>query len=302
MATIPPDGLMIPVDGGAPADFRVFDGSWHQEVDVASMLSRKKLFKLLSLFEANRCSVQVPSTWIMLACELPAIERVFQKLGSPVMLRMDFAQLPARKPLGGIPLFTPLAAYEASAALTRLGLCPFFHPHLDRADDLYSVGVVLKQGRDDVLVEVVGQGFDAGDLRLGMTKPHEQIRLNLASDEVTERAIIAADDYAQSRAERLRRIAAFEAYIADVNTNFTFHSNLDAYLASNLPAPRNARVSEKFRPLGRAEIKSVARLSWNILNCVLPKLPHSEEFVASFSLVPNRGWLLWDVFGRWYHR
>lgn len=78
-------------------------------------------------------------------------------------------------------------------------------------DDLYSVSLRPEPGWTEWLLEVVGAGFDASDLKRGDVTPHEQLWVSVASGEprILTRATSSQSAYAASRAVRLRKAAAF---------------------------------------------------------------------------------------------
>jgi hypothetical protein len=217
------------------------------------------------------------------------------------MMRMDYSALPPEKPIGGIPLFSKSAIRGASKRLYELKTIPLFHPHFDRFLDLYSVGLVIK--RDDPLarLEVVGKGFDAGDLRLGFSTPHESAILDLLNGEVRDRSYISNEAYTVQVRERANRIHALRSYTDVVNSRGILVHNLDR-LPVTVATSHDFEIPDKYSPIPRALITELLHIGRRLRLHVIELLPRSQEYVASLSYLPVHGWMLWDIFASWYRR
>jgi hypothetical protein len=268
---------------------------------TADFLRDRRLFKTLSLHEARGADVPVPPTLLLVEPRLDILRAFVDTHDGAVMVRMDYSKLTGPKPLGGIALFTQSARKRVSAYLFARSLSPLFHPNLDRFRDQYSAGILLNTRTTEGRVEIVGPGFDASDLRLGASVPHESLSVDMATASVLGRSIISESSYALERRARILTAKRFRAYTEFVNHNGRLLSSLDrlARTAQSVEAPH---IPLGYSPMPDTILSRLldigARIRWKVLD----RLPRSEEFVASLSFIPKRGWLLWDVYGAWYHR
>ncbi|CAN5779917.1 hypothetical protein BH09VER1_BH09VER1_17620 [soil metagenome] len=273
-----------------------------QEVDC-EILRKRHLYKSISLLEANRSGIVVPPTLLLLDSVSDYIADMASKWVPPLMIRMDYDTRPPSKPIGGIPAYSIDVIRSLSTNLFGQGLYPLFHPHIDRFSDIYSAGVLLRKHDTEIQIELVGQGFDAADLRLGSAIPHESFRYDMAEDSIYERRQIGKDIYHSQRLERAHRIAELRRYIDFANRECRLASSLSHFN----PSPSEIAEAENsirahYIPLEKREIKALAGIAFVLQNQVLPHLPSSEYFAASLSLISGRGWILWDVYGHWYER
>lgn len=260
-------------------------------------------FKTLSLLEAIRAGLDVPPTVLLLECNYSLIREVASRWSLPMMIRMDYRSLPEAKPLGGIPIFSLSAIESVSEFLFRERLYPLFHTHIDRFTDIFSAGILLTRSSSEVQIEIVGRGFDASDLRLGTAIPHESFTYDITDDSISNRRQISPERYQVERTDRAKRIVQYQCYVDFANHEGRLLPSLNQ-LSSSSDKTASAAISipNRYTPLGRRDIRTLAGLALKLQLDVLPKLPNSESFVASFSLVPERGWVLWDVYGHWYKR
>lgn len=276
---------------------------WTDDYVDPNLLQEKGLFKTLSLVLAARASVDVPPTLLMLVKRMDIVTRFTEDWGLPLMIRMDFSSLPDRKTLGGIPLYALRTIDLVSEFLLAQGCYPLFHPHLDRFDDIYSAGVIMERSNYTIRVEVVGKGFDASDLRLGRSTPHESLEFDLLENSVISRNIISNSVYSSEKAARERRIQQYIRYTNYANKTGRLLWSLedvDDYLLPHRVG--RIQLPDEYSPLSDSLLRSLVEAVWSLRTRVVSHLPPSESFVASFSLLPNRGWILWDVYGSWYKR
>jgi len=106
------------------------------------------------------------------------------------MIRVDYKSRPSAKPLGGIQLQSLEIVDRVCASLFDQGCLPWLHPNLDRFEDLFSAGILLTEESDLAEFEIVGKGFDAGDLRLGKAIPHESFTASLETGAISCHRII----------------------------------------------------------------------------------------------------------------
>ena len=94
--------------------------------------------------------------------------------------------------------------------LFRLGRIVMLLEPASRYADLYSINVLLSDNEQQALIEIVGPGFDATDLKRGEVSPHEVIYLEVkdkrVSNRVLSRKIIDNESYKSSVSIRLAKI------------------------------------------------------------------------------------------------
>lgn len=273
------------------------------EIDL-HFLKSKNLLKTLSLYLAFKAGIKIPSTLLIIGNEFNSLEDFGYRWNWPLMIRMDFEKLPRKKTLGGIPVKSLLIAKSICGFLQEQRCLPLFHPHLDRFKDIYSCGVLMTMESSEVVIEVVGKGFDAGDLRLGKITPHETISVNLLDNRKQSVSLVNSNLYNDQRAQRIDRIDAFMKYIEYANNYGKLISSLESDLLNR--SNRNLNIGKKipksYLKLPDDQLKKLRNICSILHSHVLPELPYSNSFVASFSLIPSKGWVLWDIYGGWYSR
>lgn len=275
---------------------------WSQDDrSLTHLLRSEHLYKSLSLLLSIRIGVKAPASLLLLASRRDLLSEFADEWGLPLMIRMDYRRRPTSKPIGGVPLHKLSTAYRVSEDLLDRGYCPLFHQNLNRFEDVYSAGILLKSTGRIAECEVVGEGFDAGDLRLGKAVPHETIAWDLASGNRLEHRTIADDLYERDRVVRARTIRRLTRYIDTVNKlgrlpkDFTeLNDDRDLTVDPRLPVHYQPLPDQLWRELQIA----VGRLHKD----VIPNLPASTVYAASLSYMKREGWVLWDIYGGWYNR
>ncbi len=267
-------------------------------------LKNKGLLKTLSLSLSQSVGVKVLPTLLMIENCSEVLERFGEIHGWPLMVRMDFLKLPRRKTLGGIPVKSLLIANHINHFLYEMECYPLYHPHLDRFKDVYSCGILMSRDDTEMQIEIVGRGFDAADLRLGLTTPHEIIKTDSMRRGFERISLINESVYHRQRIERLQRMNRLGAYIDYANNYGRLLNDLfvleDKYQRRNFNIGR--RIPKQYIPIPNEEVADICEFGVKIQSDVLPNLPVSNKYVASFSYVPRYGWILWDIFGSWYNR
>lgn len=269
------------------------------EIHLA-MLSHAYLFKTLSLIVCGRLGIPTPSTLLLLSPNWEVVNTVAAQWGLPLMVRMDYSSLRGNKPLGGIGLSSLPTILEVSKFLFARKFLPMFHPHLSRFDDEYSAGVLLELGSDLAEIELVGKAFDASDLRLGKSVPHERITLNLATGRRISRSTIDHATYERERRSRGIRRNAYLEYEKYANAKGRLATSLAQFQDQDLKLPVD--IPTVYEPIPSRALGQLGDLSSAIHELALKRLPASAKFVASLSLLPKTGWTLWDIYGGWYKR
>jgi hypothetical protein len=268
-----------------------------------NLLKSRRCFKALSLLLAAKSGVNAPSFLLLVDMNKKALQQISNTWHLPIMVRMDYSSLPQRKCLGGIPLHSVDTMAKVSEFLFGIDCYPLFHPYLDRFADLYSVGVLIDRGSASVQLEVVGAGFDASDLRLGAATPHEHITIDSDAPLRCHRTIIDTDLYEKERSQRVEKCRRLLGYIEYANqTGKLVHSLKRVRPKPLVSTLETVAIPETYQPLDPELIHSLLRAISILQSDVLPILPISDSFVASFSYVLKTGWVLWDIYGHWYHR
>jgi hypothetical protein len=287
-------------------DFLVADNSrsWHGgNSDLPELLRSRGLYKSLSLALAHREGINVPSSLLLLALRNDLIELFANEFRLPLMIRVDYQSRPNAKPLGGIQLRSLEIIDRVCANLFNQACLPLLHPNLDRFEDVFSVGVLLTEDNDQAEFEVVGKGFDAGDLRLGEAIPHESFAVSLDAGTVHRHWVIDDEVYRQQSKIRRARARKLRAYTDFVNKSGQMLSDLSRFDDSDsssvsteiaIPVHYDAMPQNLFGEL----VLVIRRLKSGVLR----GLPKSKVYVASLSCLPNGDWVLWDVYGDWYFR
>lgn len=132
---------------------------------------------------------------------------------SELLLRTDKAGETGRYPRGGYLVPLDIVECEAKHYLDGHRLIALLEPLSSYADD-YSFNVLIWEGDPRVVMEVVGPGFDASDLKRGDLTPHETISLDRSrlerSGVITEthlrRTAVTSVQYRESVRWRLSKI------------------------------------------------------------------------------------------------
>lgn len=275
---------------------------WSDTGVTADLLRSRRLFKTLSLLVAKAAGVNVPPSLLLLGRRRELIADFARKWGCPLMIRLDYRRSPRQKPLGGVPLYTLDAMCGVCEYLFKRECLPLFHPNLDRFRDIYSVGVSLRSDGYEAEIEVVGRGFDAGDLRLGKAVPHERIAADLSDGSLSRRGTISDTDYRRERASRIERVRRLKAYIDFANRSAMLATDLNAFNPTHSFADSNAGIPHKYQRIPNTILRKLIEIVQTIRLSVIHGLPASKDFVASLSYLPGKDWILWDIYGDWYRR
>lgn len=274
--------------------------TWSEHSAIVEVLRSRHLLKTLSLVLADLADVKVPAFLLLLGKRLDLIKSFADRWGYPLMVRMDYRRSPPRKPLGGIPLRNFEAVVQVCEYLFAAGCFPLFHPHIDRFKDLASAGILLRVNATDSDIEIVGKGFDAGDLRLGKASPHETLTIDLMHGTVKRRTVIAQSTYEQERRARAETTRKLQAYTEFANKSGRLLADLTQFEAK--PSEIRPNIPYRYTPMPRKQVDELIGLARVLESKVISRLPRSTVYVASFSRVQDKSWVLWDVYGDWYKR
>lgn len=274
-----------------------------QNSDLAEFLESRRLYKSLSLLLARRADIKVPPSLLLLSLRSDLIENFAEEFHFPLMIRVDYQKRPKVKPLGGIPLNSLEIVERVCGNLLHDACLPLLHPDLDRFKDMFSSGVLLSRDSDDAEVEVVGKGFDAGDLRLGNAVPHESFLVDAAVGAIRKHRVISDETYKRQRDIRRGIARKLRAYVGYANKSGRLLGDLARFdhEHTEMPDPEPP-IPPRYQPMPRDVLYALLRVAQKVKSGVIPSLPKSKVYVASVSWLPNEGWVLWDVYGDWYFR
>lgn len=154
----------------------------------------------------------------------PSVVRRFaDQLGVPELLvRTDSSVETGRYPRGGflvrvdeidvLPQRAPILFEHRRVLFLLEPASPF--------DDLYSIGVACWPDEPTLIVEIVGPGFDASDLKRGDTTPHESIRASRSSAApvIVDRSIVSPPMYRESWSRRLTKVGRMVTFGPESST------------------------------------------------------------------------------------
>ncbi|MDO9080714.1 MAG: hypothetical protein Q7U44_07915, partial [Desulfuromonadales bacterium] len=170
-------------------------------------------------------------------------------------------------------------------------------------EDEYSVGVLFQSKSHTVHAEVVGKGFDAGDLRLGKSRPHEVFTLDMQDSRIRQDFLVEESTYQMDAEQRKAYACKLKQYVSYVNEHCRLLPELDGIEGFDISACNiDFSPPKNYTPLKPSLKVSLLRNVETLYYEVLNQLPPSSVYVASFSYLPDHGWLLWDIYGHWYKR
>lgn len=277
-------------------DKRVYD----EYIYLVDVFNDMKLFKSLSLLLAYNNSIPVLPTMVLINYNDEFVRRFVCDWGLPIMIRMDYSSLPPEKPLGGIPITDIDVLYKVSLFLYQKKCLPILHPNVERNEDLYSLGVLIRRDNDNIIIEMVGEGFDASDLRLGVINPQEIIEYDLREGAILRRNVISENEYAEQKVIRTKRINAYTEYKKYVNRTGSMLANINKFMIEG--DGEFSKIPDKYKRISNVLLKELIDYIYIIKSRVIMMLPYSDLYVASFSYSGEYGWILWDVYGSWYKR
>jgi hypothetical protein len=137
-----------------------------------------------------------------------AVERFAGRWDSgKLLVRSDAPRETGLAPRGGYLVRTE-EVQGAIAPLLSAGRAVFLLEPVSPLDDLYSLSLAPEPGWREWLLEIVGAGFDASDLKRGDVTPHETVSLRLVDGNVRvlDRALASPAAQAAARAVKSRDV------------------------------------------------------------------------------------------------
>jgi hypothetical protein len=280
----------------------VSDGKaiWGDEEVTVDRLSQHRVYKTLSILAAGSAGIPTPPFLLLLGEDPEALTYFAKQWAMPLMIRIDYRRLPRSKPIGGISIDKMETMMRVCRSLLAEDCYPLLHPNIDRMSDVYSCGAIMSAASLDAELEFVGRGFDAGDLRRGTAIPHERMRFNLSTGSISEHSVIAPDEYEREKHRRARYATALDRYTSEVNKSGHLKSAINVASSGAYKSGALERIPTNYERVPKLALKSLLPLIDGIRLRVLSTLPPSAAYVASFSFLPNKTWVLWDIYGHWY--
>jgi hypothetical protein len=261
----------------------------------------QKLFKSLSLsiFNYNN-TINCPTSILITTKNKQIVSDFCMKFQFPLLIRIDYAALPEKKFLGGIEINSLESLLEVNEYIISNKCFTLLQSNFSRFNNDLNIGVLYIRNNKNVVIEYLGKGFDASDLRLGKINPHEIKNYNLDSYHINQIYLCSRKEYQESRIARIQNIKKLASYQKHVNNYRTLLSNIESIGFSDnifrkitLP-PKEYKATNKF--IEKKIIRFIHAFAY-----LQNKLPHSNSYVASLSINNNK-LLLWDIYGQWYKR
>jgi hypothetical protein len=255
-------------------------------------------YKSYSLYLAYINDISILDTLILTSPDsIEVLEEYINCFPYPMMLRMDYANLANSKYIGGIPIYSLSTLKKICLFLFENGYIPVLQPYANRFENLYSFSCSLsKKDNEEFNIEFVGKGFDAGDLRLGLITPHEEIEYDCTNWKILSRKI-RFDEYLNSKLKRELYMGKMETYIKYVNSENKLLKDINILKEEN-----NKKLNDEYIPATKWVIEEAAFLLYIIKLKIIPALPPSQDYVVSFSMLEDKKYVLWDIYGTWYIR
>jgi len=280
------------------------DGGAHriQDSDIDGLI-QGGLLKIASIAVSNSAGVAIPSTVIVMVANKNNIAKAVEILGIPLLVRVDYRQLPAKKVLGGIPIETIESLYEVVTYLTDSGYYPLLQQNISRFENQYSVGMAMQRGSRECLVEAVGSGFDASDLRLGSAHPHEYFEIDVDREAIGNSHVIEPGEYSSERLRRIEKTEKLIQYVEYANQQQKMTDTIDMFsMERRQEVDIELHPPERYQSIPLSYKKALVRIAQKLLYIAVPRLPMSESYIASLSFNRQARWRLWDIYGGWYNR
>ena len=262
-------------------------------------LIKYNYYKSYSLFLAYSKNINILNTLILTTADSIEILDIYLKgFSFPIMLRMDYSNFQNSKFIGGIPVYTLSTLKKICLFLFNNGYIPVLQSYANRFENIYSFGCSINKKDDELIIEFVGKGFDAGDLRLNLTNPHQIIRYDCTNWKILSN-VIKNDEYLYAKEKRELYTGKMETYFKYANSEYKLLNGKDF----NLLEVGNSKIlNDEYIPVTKNQIEEAAYFSFNMKKNIMISLPFSKDYIASFSVLEGKKCVLWDIYGEWYHR
>jgi hypothetical protein len=169
--------------------------------------------KVASIYELRQLGLPTLNGIVVTAWNNAVARQVsdyIAKQGWPqIMVRSDKRPETLDNPRGGY-LFDIHSLPEVLAPLFAAGRIVILLEPANRYDNLYGINALFSSGSDEVVLEVVGPGFDVTDINRGDLSPHERIDIAIRNERVRARVLrrtqVTQAEYEDSVFHRLTKI------------------------------------------------------------------------------------------------
>ena len=169
----------------------------------------------------------------------------------------------------------------------------------DPLNDLYSVNAYFNKNKENIILEIVGPGFDASDLQRGNISPHEIYEINKydlydISNKYNflRKKIVGEKEYKRSVEVRLRKIWKFlvkRSLIED--EEYSTYKAVDYLVKNNFYLFLNNM--DTYKPISIKYLNIVAEY---LKRVPIEFFKGQDEFVLSMSfLYPSNRIVFWDI-------
>ena len=258
--------------------------------------------KIASIFEICQLGLPTLRTLVVaawsetIACRVE--DYIRQNGWSQVMIRSDRRPEVPNSPRGGF-LFDLKSCIAAIGELIASGRVVLVVEPANKYDNLYGINVLFDSS-EDVMLEVVGPGFDATDINRGDISPHERIYLAVKNKTVTtrlfKRETVTPDDYLASVSQRLFKIGR-EVTQRTSSTSGVIQESLEEVGSQFLSLNGCVLLNRhRYTPLPRSYlgrlVSYIQDLPWR-----LPASGVDARYVLSLSILNQSGprFVFWDI-------
>ena len=218
-----------------------------------------------------------------------------------LLLRHDKRAEDVRAPRGGYLVALDQIPQETSNFIRRGRLVMWLEP-LSPYHDLYSINALFNRPQNELILEVVGPGFDASDLNRGDISPHESFVFDLAhvlqkegASQPLDHATVAPADYQRSVQKRCIKIGLRSMGFFSLDGDQPLPEGIDL---KAMQLGKHEVVSNRYRLA--SSLHRYEPLPARLLEVYLQNIPRFSRLtdklaVVSSSFVAEERLIYWDI-------
>lgn len=217
-----------------------------------------------------------------------------------VVVRSDSNINLFKKPQGGF-IYNKDSIENQVKRILKDNRIPFLLEPASRYDDIYSGNLLFIKENNDVIWEIVGPGFELGDISRGTHSPHEIFYLpksklgkELSYSCMKNHTVIKSEEYSFSWRKRVEKIYKFR-YKKNIGEFESTSNKVKTFLDKN-HHPLLYSSEKSYKPISIHDVNCVNRYFLNIEPSLRKFKMQSDIFVISFSFTLNYGLIFWDIF------